>query len=392
MIARKGFIKKFKIILCSIMAGIYIHIPFCKRKCHYCNFFSLATTKYRPEFQKALLDEIVLRRNYIKDEKVDSIYFGGGTPSLLTLDELKSILSEIYSSFKISDTAEITLESNPDDLNSSYLAGLKNTAVNRLSIGIQSFNDEELKYVNRVHSAQEAIASIKTAQDAGFDNLSLDLIYGIPNSSMHSWERSLKIFEETQAPHLSAYSLTQEPNTAYDVLVKKGKMQAPQDEMAIAQYQLLQEFLPQLKMEQYEISNYARDQKYALHNTNYWRGIPYIGLGPSAHSFNGNSRQWNISNLSKYLQSIEDGKVQTEQENLSLQDQWNELVMTGIRTKWGVSIADLESRFPMEWIKELENKAKPFIQNYQVEKTNNTYILTSKGKLFADGIAAEFFL
>lgn len=374
------------------MAGIYIHIPFCKRKCHYCNFFSLATTKYRDEFHHALINEIRLRKSYLPAKKIDSIYFGGGTPSLLSIDELKKIFTQLYSSFNISSTPEITLEANPDDLNSSFLKELKKTAVNRLSIGIQSFNDDELKYVNRVHSLQEAISSIKASQDAGFDNLSLDLIYGIPNSSMHTWEENLKIIEKTQAPHLSAYSLTQEPNTAYDVLVKKGKMQAPHDEKAIAQYEMLQGFLPQLKMEQYEISNYARDQKYALHNTNYWRRIPYIGLGPSAHSFNEKSRQWNISNLSKYLQSIEDGKVEAEQEELSLQDQWNELVMTGIRTKWGVSISDLESRFPKKWLEELDNKAKPFLQSHQMVKTDDSYILTSKGKLFADGIAAEFFV
>ncbi len=374
------------------MAGIYIHIPFCKRKCHYCNFFSLATTKYRPEFQKALLREVTKRKDYLKGEKVDSIYFGGGTPSLLTLEELNSIFIELYSSFDISDQAEITLEANPDDLNSTFLKGLKNTAVNRLSIGIQSFNDDELKYVNRIHSAQEAITSIKASQDAGFHNLSLDLIYGIPNSSMLSWEKSLRIIEETQAPHLSAYSLTQEPNTAYDVLVRKGKMQAPQDEMALAQYQVLQEFLPQLKMEQYEISNYARDQKYALHNTNYWRGIPYLGLGPSAHSFNGKSRQWNISNLSKYMQSIEDGKIEAEQEILSLEDQWNEFLMTGIRTKWGVSIVDLESRFPSEWVIGFREKAEKFVQKKKMIAMDNVYTLSSEGKLFADGIAAEFFV
>ncbi|NOR87222.1 MAG: radical SAM family heme chaperone HemW [Bacteroidales bacterium] len=374
------------------MAGIYIHIPFCKRKCHYCNFFSLATTQYRPEFLEAILKEIVSRKAYLQGGIVDSIYLGGGTPSLLTNEELRRIFDQLFVTFQISEQAEITLEANPDDLSHSFLKELKNTAVNRLSIGIQSFDNEELKYVNRVHNSEDAMKSIKASQDAGFDNLSLDLIYGIPNSSLNSWERNLRIIERTKASHLSAYSLTQEPNTAYDILVKKGKLQAPQDEKTVAQYQMLQDFLPQLNMEQYEISNYAADQKYALHNTNYWKGIPYLGLGPSAHSFNGKSRQWNISNLSKYMQSIKRGKVEAGQEILSLKDQWNEMIMTGIRTKWGVSILDMESRFPKEWILKLEERAKEFIQNGHLVKMDGVYVLSPQGKLYADGIAAEFFV
>jgi len=392
MIAMNDDFGKIRIFLLLLMAGIYIHIPFCKRKCHYCNFFSLATTKYRDEFHQALLKEISLRKDYIRGLKVDSIYFGGGTPSLLSIDELKEIIHNLEETFNIDQSAEITLEANPDDLNNGFLKGLRNTAINRLSIGIQSFNDDELQYVNRVHTAKEAIDSVKVSQDTGFDNLSLDLIYGIPNSTLDSWETNLKIIEEMKAAHLSAYSLTQEPNTAYDILVKKGKLQAPQDEKAVAQYEILQGFLPQLNMEQYEISNYAANEKYALHNTNYWRGVPYLGLGPSAHSFNGRSRQWNVSNLAKYLESIGEGAVKAEHEILSINDQWNELVMTGIRTKWGIDLDVLRSKFPQEWINDLLKEAQVFIKSGQLLKIDNSLVLSTKGKLFADGIAASFFV
>jgi len=374
------------------MAGIYIHIPFCKRKCHYCNFFSLASSKNRPEFLEALLKEIALRKQYLKEEDIDTIYFGGGTPSLLSTDELQRILDSLGSLFSIKHDAEITLEANPDDLSKRYLEQLNSTAINRLSIGIQSFNDKELQYVNRVHTAAEAISCVKAAQDAGFHHLSLDLIYGIPNSSLITWENNLKIIESLKPSHLSAYSLTQEPNTAYDVLVKKGKLEAPLDTKAITQYNILQQMLPQLHMEQYEISNYAIPHKYAVHNTNYWRGVSYLGLGPSAHSYNGISRQWNISNITKYIASIDKREIPAEQESLSKQDQWNEFVMTGIRTKWGINTQELENRFPKEWIENFIETADQWILKKQIDKMENTYTLSNTGKLFADGIASSFFV
>ena len=374
------------------MAGIYIHIPFCKRKCHYCNFFSLATTKYRNEFQKALLQEIKERKNYLNHEKIESIYFGGGTPSLFSVDAIKEILDRIYHYFEIDTAAEITLEANPDDLSLHYLKQLKQTVVNRLSIGIQSFNDEELKYVNRVHNSTEAIESVYHAKEVGFTNLSVDLIYGIPNSTINSWERNLEIVEKMQVSHLSAYSLTQEPNTAYDILVKKGKLQAPIDEQAVAQYELLQDFLAKLNMEQYEISNYAADKKYALHNTNYWYGVPYLGLGPSAHSFNGESRQWNIAHLADYISSAEIGEPKSELEVLSIVDKWNERIMTGIRTKWGLDLAVLQQEFSAEKRLIFQEQTQRYIAEGLLQQNRSIYKLTEKGKLFADGIAAEFFI
>ena len=378
-------------IIACFMAGIYIHIPFCKRKCHYCNFFSLATHKYREEFIRALLKEIGQRKNDLADKKIESIYFGGGTPSLFAVDDLKRIIEKLQRVFTISESAEITLEANPDDLNSKYLAYLRHTAINRLSIGIQSFHDVELKYVNRLHSGQDAIDSVKAAQDAGFLNLSVDLIYGIPISTLSSWNKNLDIVKQLNAHHLSAYSLTKEPGTAYDILVDKGKLLAPNDEQSVLQYKMLQSFLPQINMEQYEISNYAANKKYALHNTNYWRGISYLGLGPSAHSFNGESRKWNISHLQKYIQSVENGQVDFEEELLSVENKWNEKIMTGIRTKWGVSLNELEKKFPEEWLDKFQTKADEFISRSWMVKREN-YILTDEGKLFADAVAADFFV
>ena len=374
------------------MAGIYIHIPFCKTKCHYCNFFSLATNKYRDDFNQALLIELLARKNELSAYSIDSIYFGGGTPSLLSVSDLQKILDIIQSHYQLSSTAEITLEANPDDLNKKYLQGLKSTLINRLSIGIQSFNNDELRFLNRVHSAQEAIDSVNIAQDIGFDNISLDLIYGIPNSSISSWEKNLDLIKSFNTSHLSAYSLTQENKTTYDVLIKKGRLQAPDDTKAVQQYKLLQKMLGALKLEQYEISNYAMDQKYALHNTNYWRGIPYMGLGPSAHSYSGEKRRWNIAHLAKYIESTKQGKTIFEEEVLSINDKWNEKIMTALRTQWGVDLKDLQ-RFNREiWEKDFLKKAKEFIDKELMLENAGNYTLSNKGKLFADGIAGEFFV
>jgi oxygen-independent coproporphyrinogen-3 oxidase len=372
------------------MAGIYLHIPYCKKKCHYCNFFSLATTKYRDDFLQALLCEIVERKTYLT-EAVQSIYFGGGTPSLLSADELHQIFETIEQNFSISPTAEITLEANPDDLSLEYLKSIQKTKVNRLSIGIQSFFDEELQLVNRVHTGQEAIESVKRAREVGFEQMSLDLIYGIPNSTLKSWEANLKHIEQLSPTHLSAYSLTQEPQTAYDVLVKKGKLQPPSDDKAIQQYELLQNYLPQLNMEQYEISNYARDGQYALHNTHYWKGIPYLGLGPSAHSYNGTHRRWNKAHLKDYIDSADKGAVLYEEEALSLENKWNEWIMTGLRTKWGIDMQQKPHSFPQPWTEVFLQKAQAFIHQELLFYSGTQYFLTEKGKLFADGIAADFF-
>lgn len=350
----------------------------------------MATHKYRNVFVDALLNEIHQRKAEVS-LPISSIYFGGGTPSLLSRKELDAIFNQIHQYYSVESEIEITLEANPDDLTSAYLSELQKTEVNRLSIGIQSFNDNDLESVNRAHTGRQAYDSVLQAQQAGFKNLSLDLIYGIPSSSLQIWEENLKKIRELDADHLSAYSLTQEPQTAYDVLVKKGKLKAPDDEKAIEQYEMLQNYLPELKMEQYEISNYARNQKYALHNTSYWKGIPYIGFGPSAHSYNGNYRRWNIAQLKGYLDSVEGGMLRFEQEKLSLYNQWNEWMMTGLRTKWGIDLHQKPHTFPQLWADVFKQKAQKFILQELLFRSGTQYFLTEKGKLFADGIAAEFF-
>ncbi len=372
------------------MAGIYIHYPYCKQKCHYCNFFSVATKKFKGQFTEALLKELALRKHELQSS-ITSIYFGGGTPSMLTVEEIRKITEHISILFQLQENAEITLEANPDDLNYSYLGQLKNTMINRLSIGIQSFNDNELKSINRVHDANAAYNSVKMAQDAGFDNLSIDLIYGIPNSTYQSWLHNLEMVHELRVAHLSAYTLTQESRTAYDILVKKGKLLPPDDEKALEQYAVLQNHLSILEMEQYEISNYSRRGMRANHNTNYWKGIPYLGLGPSAHSFDGNSRRWNKAALTDYIGILDGLPLEYEKEILTPENKWNERMMTGLRTQWGIDVENLARDFPENWVRDFEQLAHDFIEKGLMVQTQSVFCLSPKGKLFADGIASDFF-
>jgi oxygen-independent coproporphyrinogen-3 oxidase len=373
------------------MSGIYIHIPFCKKKCHYCNFFTLATKKYREEFTVALLKEISQRKSETR-HAISSIYFGGGTPSLLSRKELDNIFEQILKNHTLEDNIEITLEANPDDLKKSYLEELNKTVVNRLSIGIQSFSDKDLLSLNRMHTGQEAIESVVNAQNTGFNNLSLDLIYGIPSSDLNIWEDNLMKIKKLNVDHLSAYSLTQEPKTVYDHLIKKGKAKPPDEERAIVEYEMLNAFLPQLKMEQYEISNYARNKRYAIHNTNYWKGRSYLGYGPSAHSFDSSSRRWNVAQLKPYIDSVEKGAVKFEQEKLSLADKWNEWIMTGLRTKWGINLNTPPYSFPDIWLWELQKSIESMKSGDLVIFENAVLKLSEKGKLFADGLASSLFV
>lgn len=373
------------------MAGLYLHIPFCKRKCHYCNFYSLASVKFKPQLIAALLQEIELQKNYLQGESLDSIYFGGGTPSLLNEQELNSIFEKILNTFKIEEKAEITFEANPDDLTKDYLQILSKTAVNRLSVGVQSFHDNELHYLNRLHTGEEAKSALKRAQDAGFSSISLDLIYGIPIATTESWQENLEQFKALEIEHLSAYNLTREENTAYDILIKKGKYAPPDDVQGEEHFKLLLAFAKENNLEQYEISNFAFDQKYALHNTNYWLRKKYLGIGPSAHSFDLNSRSWNVSQLKPYIDSISQNELASETEILSKSDEWNEILMTGLRTKWGVEIDYLKQHFEVDWINTLHQQVQKYISSGQLFKSKTHYKLSEKGLFFADGIAADFF-
>lgn len=306
------------------MVGIYIHIPFCRQKCHYCNFFSIPSVKNKDRFLASLFSEIGMQKNYLNGVPVQTIYFGGGTPSILSGAEIGQIIDELARYQIIDEHAEITLEANPDDLTLAKIKELIKTPVNRLSIGVQSFFDDDLKYLNRIHSASEALTSVKFAIDAGFTNMSIDLIYGIPTLTDENWQRNLEVFFSLKIPHLSAYALTVEPRTNLDVLIARKKIQPVEEELTIGHFKQLMAAMKEKKYVHYEISNFCLEPYYSKHNRSYWAGKKYLGLGPSAHSYDGKSRQWNVSNLTAYNQAIENMTIPAEREELSTDQQYNE--------------------------------------------------------------------
>ena len=318
------------------MPGIYLHIPFCKQKCHYCNFYSLASLKYRDVFVDALLKEMHLRRDYLHDKQISTVYFGGGTPSLLHPGEINRIIRQIEELFDLDSHAEITLEANPDDLSTEYLKALKtDTAVNRLSMGVQSFFDNDLRYLHRVHDGNLARKAIEMAKQIGFENMTIDLIYGIPTLTDAKWEKNLEIFFDYNIPHLSSYALTVEPKTALWVLIERQKLKNTDEDQSVRHFEILLEQTRQHGFEQYEISNFALPGFYAKHNSTYWLGGHYLGLGPSAHSFNGLSRQWNVKNMKQYIELNSIENIVLEKEVLTEGQRYNEYVMTSLRTSWG---------------------------------------------------------
>ena len=374
------------------MSGIYIHIPFCKRKCHYCNFFSLASLKYKERFLNALKEEIYIRRNYLENHPVESIYFGGGTPSILDSSEIEGILETIYTYFNPQKDCEITLEANPDDINPVLLRDYKKIGINRISIGIQSFFDEDLQYLNRIHSAKRAEGSIIQAREAGFSNLSLDLIYGIPTLTSEKWKKNLEKAFSLDAPHISAYSLTVEPKTALDLLIRRNKLPAPVEEKVLEQFRILLASMNEREFEHYEISNFCKSGNYSRHNSMYWNGSPYLGLGPSAHSYNGHSRQWNISNLVHYIDSVSRKELFFESEELTLIQKYNEYVMVSLRTMWGCNLSFIENHFGQKSSEHFVRLVERYVNSGEVILNGSTYYLTDEGKLFADGIASDLFL
>lgn len=375
------------------MAGIYIHIPYCKQKCHYCNFFTFSSSKYRDIFVDALIREIDFRKGYIKNEIVNTIYFGGGTPSMLNIEEINKILEHLRTTFSIANNVEVTLEANPDDLDDNKLKELKHaTTINRLSIGVQSFFDDDLKYLNRVHNGANAISAIEKSIKAGFENLTIDLIYGIPGLTEKKWKENLNIFFDFDIKHLSSYSLTIEPKTALNTLINKNKMVGVNEDESIKHFKILMEETDKKGFIHYEISNYSKEGFYSKHNSVYWLGGNYIGFGPSAHSFNGKSRQWNIANMKQYIESRSIKNTVLETEYLTINQQYNEYVMTSLRTSWGCDTIHIENVFGNKYVVFFEKTAKDFISNKNLIQEGNIYRLTNKGKLFADGIASEFFI
>ncbi|MFO7613824.1 MAG: radical SAM family heme chaperone HemW [Bacteroidales bacterium] len=374
------------------MAGIYIHIPFCRQKCHYCNFFSVATKRGRDTFTDALLREAEMQRGYLAGEKIETIYFGGGTPSLLQTEDLSRIFDVIYSLFPVDNEAEITLEANPDDLTEEKAREWKDTPVNRLSIGVQSFFDDDLAYLNRVHNAGQARQSIEIARKAGFENLTIDLIYGIPTLTEKKWRQNLELFFFLNIPHLSAYALTVEEKTPLWTLIRKGKYVPVDEVQSVSHFRALLEMAAKKGFVHYEISNFSLPGHYSRHNSLYWLGGHYLGLGPSAHSYNGVSRQWNVSRLDGYLRLSGHQTVVEEKEILTPEQRYNEYVMTSLRTVWGCDTDHIRHVFGEARRDFFLENARPFTERNHLYREGNRFFLTAEGKLFADGIAAELFI
>jgi len=374
------------------LAGLYIHIPFCRQKCHYCNFFSLATRKFRNEFLEALLTEIGRRREELADQRVETIYFGGGTPSLLQPSVTGRILEEIDRFYPIGDAPEITLEANPDDLTENTLREYRGLNINRLSLGVQSFFDEDLKKLNRVHGSEDAIRSVKMAHDNGFGNLSIDLIYGIPGMSVDRWKQNLDLFLGLSVPHLSAYALTVEEHTALHHMIRTKKMDATDEEQQVVHFDILREVMAKGGFQHYEISNFCWPGQHSRHNVSYWKGIPYLGFGPSAHSCNGTVRAWNVSNLTEYIQGMKEGRPITGSETLTVAQRYNEYVMTSLRTMWGCDTGRILHEFGASFRDHFRTAAARFLQTGLLREELGTYFLTGDGMLLADGISADLFI
>lgn len=339
-----------------------------------------------------MMKELELRKNELPGSELQTVYFGGGTPSVLSGEELNFIFSEIGKHFSIAENAEITLEANPDDLGENYLRELKATPVNRLSIGIQSFREEDLRMMNRAHTSQEAEACVKRAQDAGFTNLTVDLIYGIPGLTEEDWLLNLEKVKALGTQHLSAYCLTVEPRTALAHLVKSGKVRPVDEEQAARHFHVLVDFAEANGFQHYEISNFAKEGFVAKHNSSYWFGEPYLGIGPSAHSFRENTRRWNISNNAQYIKRISEGTLPFEEETLTAKERFNEFIMTRLRTHWGLPFSEVENRFGKAALQELKLQSRKWLNSGEMREENEVFFLTITGKLMADAIASDLFM
>jgi oxygen-independent coproporphyrinogen-3 oxidase len=372
------------------MSGIYIHIPFCKQACHYCDFHFSTSMKKKDDMVLALAKEIVMRKNEFSNEVVETIYFGGGTPSVLSNDEINFLISEVYKNYKVVQNPEITLEANPDDLSTERIFELSKSPINRLSIGIQSFYEEDLKMMNRAHNSAEAINCLTEATKY-FDNISLDLIYGIPGLTDEMWRKNIETALSFGIPHISSYALTVEPKTALRKLIDTGKIAEPQDEAASNHFMILVEVLQKNSFIHYELSNFGKENYFSKNNSAYWLGKKYIGIGPSAHSYDGEKRGWNIANNSLYLKSIQNDELPIESEILTISDRYNEYIMTGLRTIWGVSLERIETEFGLEYLNYLKKQSQKFLNDELLSIENNTLKPTAKGKFLTDGIASDLF-
>ncbi len=391
------------------MSGIYIHIPFCKQACHYCDFHFSTNLKKKEEMVLALAKEIQLRKSEFQDEIVETIYFGGGTPSILSIEDLRFLIDEVYRNYKVVENPEITLEANPDDLHLDFarfdyetdlsvraksrtiFEAYKEIGINRLSIGIQSFFEDDLKMMNRAHNAEEAKKCLETATQY-FDNISIDLIYGVPEMSNEKWLQNVETALSFGVPHISSYALTVEPKTALHSFIQKGIIPQPDDEVAQEHFHILVDKLSENGFIHYELSNFGKENYFSKNNSSYWLGKKYIGIGPSAHSYDGKNRCWNVSNNSLYIKSIQENKLPIEIETLTKTDRYNEYIMTGLRTIWGVSIERVEQEFGKTYLDYLNKQAAKFIEDHLLFVDENILRTTKKGKFLSDGIASDLFL
>ncbi len=372
---------------------IYVHIPFCKQKCSYCNFHFSTSFNFKEEMIASIKREISLRKDELSVNALSSLYFGGGTPSLLTVGELQSLTDEVLKYFSFDSNIEITLEANPDDLNENFLKALSGTNFNRLSIGTQSFFDEDLKMMNRAHNASEAESSIKRAQDFGFENISIDLIYGSPTSNFEGWKSNLLKTIELQVPHVSSYALTVEPKTALNQWIAQKKIAAPEESEQNREFYYLSGFLKEHGFDHYEISNFGKPGFYSQHNSGYWKYQEYLGVGPSAHSYNGkNQRSWNLANNKKYIDLLQQNKLANETEILLEKDQFNEMLMIGLRTSWGVDLDTLKRKFSPEFFGFLNNEIQPKLQEGILVIEDGHLKIPEKHWFLADGIASDLFM
>lgn len=368
------------------MAGIYIHIPFCRKKCFYCDFYKTTAVVKKPLFLQSLHREIDLRGPYLGGEAVGTIYLGGGTPSVLTMDELNGIMDHLHRNFRVEQDAEITMEANPDDLSAEYLRELKQSGFNRLSIGIQSFSDGDLQRMNRRHSAVQAVHSVLEAASSGFSSVSIDLIYGLPGLSLQQWEKNIRRAVKLPVNHISAYHLTYHEGTKFYDWLKAGQLREIPEDDSLAQFEMLMDITGEAGFEQYEISNFARDKAWSKHNSSYWNGSKYLGLGPSAHSYDGGSRQWNVANLDQYIASTEKGSPDFEREILSETNRINDYLITRIRTVWGISLNDLEREFGEPVRRQVWQSAQSFIHSGHLMHQGDVVSLTRRGIMISDEI------
>jgi oxygen-independent coproporphyrinogen III oxidase len=373
------------------MAGIYIHIPFCRKACHYCNFHFSTSLQQKDDFFSALLHEITLQKAYLEEQEINTLYFGGGTPSLMSIAELEQLMDALNRHFTIHPNAEITFETNPDDISAEKLSAFKKNGINRLSIGIQSFRDEDLRWMNRAHDARQTLEAVSLAQESGFDNITIDLIYGVPGMDDAAWKKNIQTAIGLGIPHLSCYALTVEPGTALEKMIGQHKKEPADAALAATHFDILVTAATTAGFEQYEISNFAQPGYRSRHNTAYWKGIHYLGLGPSAHSFNGVSRQWNMANNMKYIRSLSKGIIPFELEILTATQRLNEYIMTSLRTIEGMDLLLIEKEFGTAAADRILAQAQAYILRGTMAYHAPVLSLTREGRFFADGIAADLF-